>query len=126
MSEHGWIDSMTIAAYHIPNAVHPFKVPVPIEGPLFPPIKNPSVVDSINQLAVLFPKKRDIKVGVKTKHDSISMEEFPEITKEPLGGESAKGDKGLGKNVPAESDLDLKCLICLMKHLSRRAPCIPV
>jgi hypothetical protein len=117
---------MTIAAYHIPNAVHPFKVPVPIKGLLFPPIKNPSVVDSIHQRAVLFPEKRDIKVGVKTKHDSISMEEFPEITKEPMGGKSAKGDKGSGKNIPAESDFGLKHLMCLMKHPSQRAPCIPV
>ena len=56
LSEYGWIDGMTIAAYHIPNVVHPFKVPVPIEGLLFPPIKNPSVVDSIHQRAVLFPE----------------------------------------------------------------------
>ncbi len=65
---------MTIAAYHIPNAVHLFKVPVPIEGLLFPPIKNPVVVDSIHQCVVLFPEKRDTKVGVKTKLDSISMD----------------------------------------------------
>jgi hypothetical protein len=109
---------MTISAYHIPNAVHPFKVPVLIEGLLFLPIKNPGVVDSIHQRVVLFPEKRDIKVRVKTKHDSISMEEFPEITKELMGGESAKGDKGLGKNIPAKTNLDLKCLICLMKHPS--------
>jgi hypothetical protein len=90
LSEHGWINSMAIAAYHIPNAVHPFKVPVPIKGLLFPPIKNPGVVDSIHQRGVLIPEKRDIIVGVKTKHDSISMKEFPEITKEPMGGKSAK------------------------------------
>jgi hypothetical protein len=117
---------MTITAYHVPNAVRPFKVPVPIEGLLFPPIKNPGVVNSIHQRAVLFPEKLDIKGGVKTKHNSISMEEFPEITKEPMGGESAKGDKGLGKNIPAESDLDLKHLICLMKYPSQCAPCISV
>jgi hypothetical protein len=46
------------------------------------------------------------------------MEEFPEITKEPMGGKSAKRDKGLGKDIPAKSDLDLKHLICLMKHPS--------
>jgi hypothetical protein len=126
LSEHGWINSLTIAAYHIPNAVHPFKVPVPIEGLLFPPIKNPSVVDSVHQRAVLFPEKQDIKVRVKTKQDSISMESFPEITKEPMDGKSAKVDKGLGKDIPTESNFDLKHLICLMKHLSRRAPCIPV
>jgi hypothetical protein len=84
---------MSIAAYHIPNAVHPFKVPVPIEGLLFPPIKNPSVVDCIYQCVVLFLEKRNIKVGVKTKYNSISMEELPEISKEPISGESAKGDK---------------------------------
>ncbi len=112
------MDSMAIAAYHIPNAVHPFKVPVPIEGLLFLLIKNPGVVDSIHQRAVLFPEKWDIKVGVKTKHNSISMEELPEITKEPMGGKSAKGDKGSGKNNPAEFDLDLKHLICLMKYPS--------
>jgi hypothetical protein len=67
------INSLTIAVYHIPNAVDPFKVPVPIEGLLIPPIKNPGVVDSIHQRAVLFPEKQDIKDGVKTKHDSISM-----------------------------------------------------
>jgi hypothetical protein len=117
---------MTIAAYHIPNAAHPFKVPVPIEGLLFPPIKNPGVVDSIHQRAVLFLEKWDIKVGVKTKYNSISMEESPEITKEPMGGESAKRDKGSGEDIPTESDLDLKHLICLMKHRSQRAPCIPV
>ncbi len=87
--EHGWNDGMTIAAYHIPNAVHPFKVHVLIESLLFPPIENPGVVDSIHQCAVLFPEKQNIKVGVKTKHNCISMEEFPEITKEPMGGESA-------------------------------------
>jgi hypothetical protein len=81
---------MTIAAYHIPNAVHHFKVLVLIEGLLFPPIKYPGVMDSIHQRVVLFPEKWDIKVGVKTKHDCISMEEFPEITKEPMGGKSAK------------------------------------
>jgi hypothetical protein len=54
------------------------------------------------------------------------MEEFPEITKEPMGGESAKGDKGLGKDIPAKSNLDLKHLICLMEHPSQHAPCIPV
>jgi hypothetical protein len=126
LSEHGWIDSVTIAACHIANAVHPFKVPVLIEGLLFPPIKNPSVVDSIHQCAVLFLEKRNIKVGVKTKHNSISMEEFPEITKEPMGGKSAKRDKGSGKDIPAKSDLDLKHLICLMEHPPQRAPCIPV
>ncbi len=30
------------------------------------------------------------------------MKEFPEITKEPMGGESAKGDKGVGKYIPAK------------------------
>jgi hypothetical protein len=117
---------MAIAAYHIPDAVHPIKVPVLIEGLLFPPIKNPSVMDSIHQRAVLFLEKQEIKVGVKTKHDSIFMEEYPEITKEPMGGESAKGDKGSGEDIPAKSNLDLKHQICLMKHPSRRAPCIPV
>ncbi len=117
---------MSIAAYHILNAVHSFKVPVPIEGLLLPPIKNPSVMDSIYQRAVLFPGKWDIKVMVKMKYNSISMEEFPEILEEPMGGESAKGDKGLGKDIPAESDFDLKHLICLVEHLSRHTPCIPV
>jgi hypothetical protein len=83
---------MTIPAYHISNAMDPFKVPLPIEGLLLSLITNPGVVDSIHQRVVLFPEKRDIKVVVKTKQDSISMEEFPEITKEPMGGESAKGD----------------------------------
>jgi hypothetical protein len=46
------------------------------------------------------------------------MEEFPEIVKEPMGGESAKGEKRLGKDIPAKSDLDLKHLICLMKDPS--------
>jgi hypothetical protein len=54
------------------------------------------------------------------------MKEFPEIVKEPMGGESAKRDKGSGKDIPAESNLDLKHLICLMKHPSQCAPCIPV
>ncbi len=113
---------MTITAYHIPNAVHPFKVLVSIEGLLFPPIKNSGVMDSIHQCAVLFPEKQDIEVRVKMKHNSISMEEFPEITKEPMGGISAKEVKGSGKNIPAKSDLDLKHLICLMKHPSQCAP----
>jgi hypothetical protein len=117
---------MSIAAYHISNAVHPFKAPVPIEGRLFPPLKNPSVMDSIHQCAVLFPEKQNIKVGVKTKYNSISMEKFPEITKEPMGGESAKKDKGSGKDISAKSVLDLKHLICLMEHPSQRAPYIPV
>ena len=55
--------------------------------------KNLGVMDSIHQRAVLFLEKRDIIVRVKMKHDSISMEEFPEIRKEPMGGESTKGDK---------------------------------
>jgi hypothetical protein len=93
----------------------PFKVPIPIEGLMFPPIKNPSDVDSIHQRAVLFPEKQDIKVEVKMKHHSISMEEFPETTKESMGGKSVKVDKGLGKNIPAESNLDLKHLIRLIK-----------
>jgi hypothetical protein len=117
---------MSIAAYHIPNAVHPFKVPVPIEGLLFPPTKNPSVPDSIHQRMVLFPEKRSIKVGMKTKYKSISTEEFPEVTKEPMGGESAKRDKGSRKDIPAKSNLDLKYLISLMEYLSQCAPCIPV
>jgi hypothetical protein len=89
---------LTIAAYHIPNAVHLFKVPVLIEGLLFPRIKNSGVVDSINQCAVLFPEKQDIKVSVKTKHNSISMEEFPKILNEPMGGKSAKEIKDWKKN----------------------------
>jgi hypothetical protein len=97
---------MSIAAYHIPNAMHPFKVPVPIEGLLFTPIENPSVMDCIHQRAVLFLEKQNIKAGVKTKYNSISMEEFPEILEEPMGGESAKRDKGLGKDIPAKSDLN--------------------
>jgi hypothetical protein len=109
---------MTIAAYHILIAVHSFKVPVPIDGLLFLPIKDPSVVDSIHQCAVLFPEKWNIKVGVMTKHNSISMKEYPEIAKEPMGGESAKRDKESGKDIPAESNLDPKHLICLMKHPS--------
>ncbi len=117
---------MSIPAYHVLNAMDPFKVPVPIEGLLFSLIKNPEVVDNIHQRAVLFPEKRDIKVGMKMKHDSISIEEFAEITKEPMGGESPKGDKGLVKDIPAKSDLNLKHLICLMKHPSQHAPCIPV
>ncbi len=93
--EHGWINSMTITAYHIPNAVHPFIVSGPIKGYLLPPIKDPSVVDCIHQRAVLFLKKQNIKVGMKTKYNSISMEELPEIAKEPMDGESAKGEKRL-------------------------------
>jgi hypothetical protein len=54
------------------------------------------------------------------------MDEVPEITKEPMGGKFAKRDKGLGKDISAESDLDLKHLICLMEYPSQRAPCIPV
>ena len=81
--------SITAYQYHISNAVHPYKVPVPIEGLLFPPIKNPSVVDSIHQRVVLFPKKWKIKVGMKMKCNSISTEEFPEVAKEPMGGKSA-------------------------------------
>jgi hypothetical protein len=54
------------------------------------------------------------------------MEDFPEITKEPMDGESTKRDKGSGKDILAKSNLDLKRLICLMEHPSQRAPCIPV
>jgi hypothetical protein len=117
---------MSITAYHIPNAVHPFKVPVLIEGCLFLPIKDPSVMDGIHQRVVLFLEKRNIKVGMKTKYNSISMEDFLEILEEPMGGESAKGDKGLGEDISTESDLNLKHLICLMEHSSRCAACIPV
>ncbi len=100
MGEYGWIDCISIAAYHIPNAVHPFEVPVLIDGLLFLPIENPSVMDSIHQCVVLFPEKLNIKVRVKTKYNSIFMEEFPEILEEPMGGKSAKRDKGLGKDIP--------------------------
>jgi hypothetical protein len=55
---------------------------------------------------------------VKTKHDSKSTEEFPEITKEPMSGKSAKGDKGPRKDIPAKSNFNLKNLTCLMKHPS--------
>jgi hypothetical protein len=65
----------------VSNAVHPFKVPVPIEGHLFLPIEDPSVMDSTHQHAVLFSEKRNNEVGMKTKYNSISMEEFPEISK---------------------------------------------
>jgi hypothetical protein len=109
---------MSVTAYHIPNAVHPFKAPVPIEGLLFLPIKNPSVVDRIHQRVVLFPEKQNIKVRAMIKYNFISMEEFTEISKEPMGGKSAKRDKGLGKDISAKSDLDLKHLICLMEHPS--------
>jgi hypothetical protein len=54
-------------------------------------------VDSIHQRAVLFPEKHNIKVGVKTKYNSTSMEEFPEIMKEPMGGESAKINERIRK-----------------------------
>jgi hypothetical protein len=41
--------------------------------------------------------------------------------KEPMGGESAKRDKGLGEDISAESKLNLKHLICLMEHPSQPA-----
>ncbi len=72
----------------------------------------------------MLPEKRNIKVGMETKYNSISMEEFPEILKEPMGGESAKGDKGSGKDISAKSNLNLKHQICLMEHPTQRAPCI--
>jgi hypothetical protein len=62
-------------------------------------------MNSIHQRAVLFPKKHNIKVGVKMKHNSISMEEFPEIMKEPMGSKSAKRDKGSGKILPPSPTL---------------------
>jgi hypothetical protein len=77
VGEHGWINSKTITAYHIPNAVHPIIVPVPIEGLLLQPIKDPSVVDTIYQHVVMFPEKQDVKVGMETKYNSISMKKFP-------------------------------------------------
>jgi hypothetical protein len=138
LGDNGQIYCMTITEYHIPKAVHPFIVPVPIEGLLLPPIKDPSVVDCIHQHAVLFPEKQDVEVGMETKYKSISMQdwEFPEILKEPMGGISTKGDKGLGKkyfhqvvsrkDIFTMSDLNLKHLICLMEHPPHRAPCIPV
>ncbi len=92
--EHDRIDSKTITAYHISNAVHPFIVPVLIEDLLLPPIKDPSVMDCIHQHAVMFPEKRIVEVGMETKYNSIPMQEFPEILKEPMGGKSTKGDKG--------------------------------
>jgi hypothetical protein len=46
------------------------------------------------------------------------MKEFPEIAKEPMGDESVKGEKGSGNNIPTKSNLNLKHLICLMKHPS--------
>jgi hypothetical protein len=83
-------------------------------------------VDCIHQHAVLFPDRRIIKVGMEMKYNYISMEEFPEILKEPMGGKSAKGDKGSGKDISAKSNLNLKHLICLMEHPSQHAPCVPV
>ncbi len=56
-------------------------------------IKDASILDCIHQCAVMFPKKQDVKVGMETKYDSISMQEFPEISKEPMSDESTKGDK---------------------------------
>jgi hypothetical protein len=41
----------------------------------------------------MFPKKWYVEVGMEMKYNSISMQEFPEISKEPMGGESTKGDK---------------------------------
>jgi hypothetical protein len=75
---------------------------------------------------VLFPEKRNVKVRMDTKYNAISKEEFPEISKEPMGGESAEGDKGLGKDISAKSDLNLKHLVCLMEHPSQCAHGIPV
>ncbi len=92
--EHGRIDSKTITAYHIPNAMHPFIVPVPIEGLLLLSIKDPSVMDCIHQCTVMFQEKQNVEVGMETIYNSISMQEFPEFSKEPMGGESTKGDKG--------------------------------
>ncbi len=88
--EHGWINRKTITAYHIPNAVHPFIVPVQIEGLLLPPMKDPSVMDCIYQCAVMFLEKRDVRVDMETKYNSISMQKIPKISKEPMIGKSTK------------------------------------
>ncbi len=58
-------------------------------------IKDTSIVDCIHQRAVMFPKKQDVKIGMETKYNSISMQEFPEISKELMGDESTEGDKRL-------------------------------
>jgi hypothetical protein len=72
------------------------------------------------------PGEAEYQSWSEMQHNSISMEDFPEITKEPMGGKSAKRDKGSGKDILTESNLDLKHLICLMKYPSQCAPCIPV
>jgi hypothetical protein len=43
----------------------------------------------------MFPEKWDVEVGMETKYNSISMQEFSEISKEPMGGESTKDEKRL-------------------------------
>jgi hypothetical protein len=68
-------------------------VPIPIESLLLMLIKDTSLVDCIHQRAVMFLEKQDVKVGMETKYNSLYMQEFPEISKEPMGGESTKGDK---------------------------------
>jgi hypothetical protein len=122
LGDHGRIDCMSIAANQIPKAVHPFNVPVLVEGLLFSSIKDSSVVDCIHQRAVVFPENRSIKVKMKMKYNSMSMEEFPEILKEPMGGECAKGDKGLGKDISAKSNLNLNYLTPATAKCSQRAP----
>jgi hypothetical protein len=62
-------------------------VSIPIESVLLMLIKDSSIEDCIHQRAVMFLEKRDVEVRMETKYNYISMQEFPEISKEPEGGE---------------------------------------
>jgi hypothetical protein len=55
-------------------------------------IKDTSIADCIHQHAVMFLEKQDVEVGMETKYNSVSMQEFPAISKEPMGDKSTKGD----------------------------------
>jgi hypothetical protein len=39
----------------------------------------------------MFPEKWNVNKGMETKYNSVSMQELPEISKEPMGGKSTKG-----------------------------------
>ncbi len=89
-------------------------------------IKDSSIVDCIHQSAVMLTEYQNVEVDMETKYNSVSMQEFPEVSEEPIGGKSTKRDKRLWENIATKSDLNLKHLICLVEHPSRHAPCIPV
>jgi hypothetical protein len=46
-------------------------------------------------VTAFIPVVAELLLRMETKYNSVSMQEFPEISEEPMGGKSTKGDKRL-------------------------------